>query len=83
MQIEVGPARRPGSATIIYDGLLHSDDVQVDPAGGFTLTIDATGIKDSKSLYRYRLRFQPSEAVGIVRALVQRHSRRNAAVSPM
>jgi hypothetical protein len=22
MQIEVGPARRPGSATIIYDGLL-------------------------------------------------------------
>lgn len=62
MQIEVGPARRPGLANTIYDRPLKEDDLQVDPSGGIALTIDAGGIRDVKSHHRYRISFTAVEA---------------------
>ncbi|WP_311031229.1 hypothetical protein [Mesorhizobium koreense] len=62
MLIEVGPARRPGIADTIYDRPLQKDDLQVDPNGGIALTIDASGIRDVKSHYRYRISFTAVEA---------------------
>ena len=62
MQIEVGPARRPGITNTIYDRPLNKDDLQVDPNGGIALTIDASGIKDGRSRYRYRISFTAIEA---------------------
>jgi hypothetical protein len=61
MHIEVGPARRPGNASAIYDEPLKDDDLQLHPDGGLTLTIDASGMKDQRSRYRYRFRFTPDE----------------------
>jgi hypothetical protein len=62
MHIEVGPARRLGSATTIYDEPLKHDDLQADPTGGLTLTIDASGMNDPRSRYRYRIYLTPAEA---------------------
>jgi hypothetical protein len=52
MQIEVGPARRPGMTDTIYDGPLKTDDLRVNPDGGIALTVDANGIRDGRSQYR-------------------------------
>lgn len=62
MQIEVGPARRPGNASAIYDKPLSLEDFDVGPDGGIVLTLDALGINCQKSLYRYRFRLSAAEA---------------------
>lgn len=62
MQIEVGPARRPGNVSEIYDSPLRAEDFHVGPDGGITLTVDAFGINCQKSLYRYRLRLSAADA---------------------
>ncbi|WP_311030931.1 hypothetical protein [Mesorhizobium koreense] len=62
MQIEVGPARRPGMTDTIYEGPLKTDDLQVNPDGGIALTVDANGIRDGRSQYRYRISFTAAEA---------------------
>jgi hypothetical protein len=72
MQIEVGPARRPGIADTIYDRPLNKDDLQVDPNGGIAVTIDASGLRDGKSRYRYRISFTADEAgrlAGAIRSM--------------
>jgi hypothetical protein len=66
MQVEVGPARRPGRADTIYDRPLKKDDLQVEPDGGIALTIDASGIRDGRSQYRYRISFTAAEAGKLV-----------------
>ena len=69
MQVEVGPARRPGRADTIYDRPLKKDDLQVEPDGGIALTIDASGIRDGRSQYRYRISFTADEAGRLARAI--------------
>jgi hypothetical protein len=61
MDIEVGPARRPGHSTEIYSGPLAEADMKVEADGGLTLTLDACGINCKKSLYRYRFHLTASD----------------------
>ena len=68
MYIEVGPARRPGSRNAIYDEPLEASKLEANPDGSVTLTVDASGIRCDKSLYRYRIRLSPSEAACLARA---------------
>ncbi len=65
MQVEVGPARRPGRADTIHDRPLKKGDLQVEPDGGIALTIDASG-RDGRSQYRYRISFTAAEAGRLV-----------------
>jgi hypothetical protein len=69
MQIEVGPARRPGIEDTIYDRPLKKDDLQVDQNGRITLTIDVRGIRDGRSRYRYLIRFTAEEAGRLIGAI--------------
>jgi hypothetical protein len=62
MRIEVGPARRAGDRFGIYDKPLEEADLDVGPKGDITLTIDASGMKDGRSRYRYRISFTSDEA---------------------
>jgi hypothetical protein len=57
MQIQVGPARRLGITSTIFDQPLAAGDLNVDPGGNITLTVDASGMKDERSRYRYRISF--------------------------
>lgn len=66
MLIIVGPARRPGRTTAIYDHPLSHNHLSIDPDGALTLTIDASGIRDHKSRYRYCIRLAPDEVRGLV-----------------
>jgi hypothetical protein len=66
MHVDVGPARRPGNRTAIYDEPLKSTDFQVDDDGVLTLTIDAKGMNGAKSMYRYRIRLTYEEAISLV-----------------
>jgi hypothetical protein len=67
MLIVVGPARRPGQATAIYDHPLSNNHLSIDPDGALTLTIDASGIRDQRSRYRYCIRLAPDEVDELVR----------------
>ncbi|MGN6764941.1 MAG: hypothetical protein ACTHJQ_16715 [Rhizobiaceae bacterium] len=69
MQIEVGPARRPGISSVIYDQPLKKGDFQIDRGGDVTLTIDASGMKDERSRYRYRISFTADEAIKLAEAI--------------
>lgn len=69
MQVVVGPARRPGGMSEIYDEPLRECDLETDADGGVTLTIDALGIRCEKSRYRYRIRLTPAEASRLADAL--------------
>jgi len=62
MRIEVGPARRAGDRFGIYDKPLEETDLDIGPRGDITLTIDAAGMKDERSRYRYRISFSSDEA---------------------
>jgi hypothetical protein len=68
MQIEVGPARRPGTPSSIYDQPLTNKDFRVDEKGNILLTVDAYGMNCSRSLYRYKLRLSRDEARELVKA---------------
>ena len=68
MQIEVGPARRPGTPSSIYDQPLTNKNFRVDEKGNILLTVDAYGMNCSKSLYRYKLRLSRDEARELVKA---------------
>lgn len=57
MQIQVGPARRPGITSTIFDQPLAAGDLNVDLRGNITLTVDASGMKDERSRYHYRISF--------------------------
>lgn len=61
MQIEVGPARRPGHSHEIYNQPLTKGDLTINSDGGITLTVETTGIKAPNSRYRYRLHLSPSD----------------------
>jgi hypothetical protein len=69
MQIEVGPARRPGTPSSIYNEPLTSENFWIDGKGNVLLTVDACGMNCSKSLYRYKLRLSRDEARELLRAL--------------
>jgi hypothetical protein len=66
MHVDVGPARRSGNRTAIYDQPLKTGDCQLDGDGILTLTIDASGIKCAKSRYRYRIQLTPDEVRNLV-----------------
>lgn len=68
MYIEVGPARRPGSASTIYDQPLKNGDFQIDSNVGITLTIEASGMRDDKSRYRYKIHLAPDDVRELVAA---------------
>jgi hypothetical protein len=68
MQIEVGPARRPGIPSSIYDQPLTNENFRVDEKGNVLLTVDARGMNCSKSHYRYKLRLSRDEARELVKA---------------
>jgi hypothetical protein len=68
MQIEVGPARRPGTPSSIYDQPLTNKNFRVDEKGNILLTVDAYGMNCSKSLYRYKLRLSRDEARELMKA---------------
>lgn len=67
MLIVVGPARRPGQATAIYNYPLSNNHLSIDPDGALTLTFDANGIRDKRSRYRYCIRLAPDEVDELVR----------------
>jgi hypothetical protein len=69
MQIEVGPARRPGTPSSIYNEPLTSENFRADGKGNVFLTIDACGMNCSKSLYRYKLRLSREEARELLQAV--------------
>jgi hypothetical protein len=69
MQIEVGPARRVGRSSEIYDSPLKQDDLSHNRDGGFTLTICAAGAHCRKSLYRYQIRLTQDEAKALAKAI--------------
>jgi hypothetical protein len=68
MRIEVGPARRAGNSFDIYDKPLEEADLEVGHNGDVTLTVDASGMKDERSRYRYRISFTSDEASRLVAA---------------
>ena len=68
MDIEVGPARRPGVSSEIYRQPLKGADLDTDRDGSLTLTIDASGINCMKSLYRYKITFSADEIQMLLRA---------------
>jgi hypothetical protein len=69
MQIEVGPARRPGNVHAIYDEPLKEPDLETNSDGSVTMTIDALGIRCDKSRYRYRIRLSRSDANRLTQAI--------------
>lgn len=69
MQIEVGPARRPGTPSSIYNEPLTNENFRVDEKGNLLLTVDACGMNCSKSHYRYKLRLSRDEARELLRVL--------------
>jgi hypothetical protein len=71
MHIEVGPARRPGNCSIIYDKPLEDGDLEIGHDGEVVLTIKANGVNCRKSLYRYRIRLSRREADSLGRAFVR------------
>jgi hypothetical protein len=68
MQIEVGPARRPGTPSSIYNEPLTNENFRVDEKGNVLLTVDACGMNCSKSHYRYKLRLSRDEAQELMKA---------------
>lgn len=68
MQIEVGPARRPGTPSSIYNEPLTNENFRVDEKGNVLLTVDACGMNCSKSHYRYKLRLSRDEARELMKA---------------
>jgi hypothetical protein len=68
MQIEVGPARRPGTPSSIYNEPLTNENFRVDEKGNVLLTVDAFGMNCTKSLYRYKLRLSHDEAQELLQA---------------
>lgn len=68
MQIEVGPARRPGAQSSIYDEPLTPENFRLDEKGNVLLTVDANGINCNRSLYRYKLCLSHDEARELVKA---------------
>jgi hypothetical protein len=66
MQIEVGPARRPGISSVIYDQPPKKGDFQIDRGGD---VIDASGMKDERSRYRYRISATADEAIKLAEAI--------------
>jgi hypothetical protein len=71
MHIEVGPARRPGNCSVIYDKPLEEGDLAIGDEGEVVLTINASGVNCRKSLYRYRIRLSRREADRLARASVR------------
>jgi hypothetical protein len=57
MHVDVGPARRQGGRATIYDQPLSGTDLDIEPGGSITLTFEASGMKDQRSHYRYRISF--------------------------
>jgi hypothetical protein len=68
MQIDVGPARRAGSRSEIYSRPMMDTDFEIGSDGNLTLTIDAHGIKCTKSCYRYRIRLSADEVRDLLAA---------------
>lgn len=68
MQIEVGPARRPGTPSSIYNEPLTNENFRLDEKGNLLLTVDASGMNCSKSHYRYKLRLSRDEAQELMKA---------------
>jgi hypothetical protein len=71
MHIEVGPARRPGNASAIYDEPLSEADLEMGSDGGIVLTVRASGMNSQKSLYRYKISLSRLDADKIVRAMAK------------
>jgi len=69
MRITVGPARRPGKVTEIYDRTLTNVDLSISADGEVTLTFEAHGVNCQKSLYRYRVHLTASEKDNLAEAL--------------
>jgi hypothetical protein len=65
MRVKVGPARRPGNTTTIYDGALDNAEITEDK-GGVQLSFDALGIRCDKSLYRYSVKLSSEDLAKIV-----------------
>jgi hypothetical protein len=68
MRIKVGPARRPGNTTIIYDESLAGTDIAPDGNGTVQLSFDAHGVRCDKSLYRYQMRLSREDIAKIIDA---------------
>jgi len=61
MRIDVGPARRLGNSSGIYDRPLEKADLEVGHDGNVVLTINASGMNCRKSLYRYKIHLSQRE----------------------
>lgn len=70
MQIEVGPARRQGKPSSIYNEPLTVENLTIDETGDVLLTVDASGLNCNKSLYRYKLRLSQDEARELLQAFI-------------
>jgi hypothetical protein len=68
MRVKVGPARRPGSTTTIYEGAVDGAEITQGDTGGIQLSFDAVGIRCDKSLYRYSVKLSHEDIVKIVAA---------------
>jgi hypothetical protein len=69
MRIDVGPARRVGVHTAIYNEPLSEANLETLPDGDVLLTIDANGINCEKSRYRYKIRLNRLEADALARSI--------------
>ena len=68
MKVKVGPARRPGNETVIYDEPLSLSDIAPETDGTIRLSFDALGIRCDKSRYRYQMKLSRDDISRIIDA---------------
>lgn len=61
MRVNVGPAKREGKVTTIFDDSLQSAEVSVVGEEEVRICFRAGGMYDQKSAYQYTLNFSRSE----------------------
>ena len=66
IKVPVGPAKREGKSTTIFDHDLRPTNINTDPDGEIHISFCAGGMYDNKSAYRYTLIFSRSELDALV-----------------
>lgn len=69
MHVDVGPARRPGSISSIFNEPLCSDDISSNNDGSVELSFDASGMHCDKSRYRYQLKLSREDIAKILQVV--------------
>jgi hypothetical protein len=67
MIIKVGPAKRVGGKTTIFNASLDAAQVLAHSDGSVNVTFNANGIYSSNSTYQYNMRFSKEDLETVLR----------------